>query len=222
MLKRFRWLLLASAVVVAGAAILAIQILIPWNSKAQEHRPGPPSPPVSTADNTTPSGAVLGLGEALRNWDLGLAAQWMALAPDGPFSDAYHNILAPALARMELTVGAERIQEDHAWVDVAVTAVDMGGALGNLSADAASYLVNCMINHSQANWSEFLEEYLSTASAEDMLRVRRDATVFLTRDAAGKWRIDATDPQNREFCNALTGGLLDVLEQLEQLITPVI
>lgn len=218
MLKRLRWLLMVLAVGVVGLAFWSLQPLMPWKSKAQEHRPGPPPSSLSTADNTTPSGAVVGLAEALRTWDLGLAAQWMALAPQGPFTDAYHNVLAPALARMELEVGAERVEGDTAWVDVAVTAVDVGGALGNLGADAASYLAGCMISHSQADWSEFLEEYLFTASAEEMLRVRRDATAYLVRDSAGKWRIDANSPENREFCNALTGGLLDVLEQLEHLL----
>lgn len=218
-MKRIKWLLVLSAVVVVGLTFWALRPLMPWNSsQVQEHRPGPPVSPLSEADNTSPSGAVIGLAQALNNWDLGLAAQWMALAPQGPFTDAYQNVLAPALARMELELGAERIQGDCAWVDVSVTAVDVGGALGGLSADAASYLVGCMISKSQADWGEFLTEYLTEANAEEMLRVRRDATVYLMQDSGGKWRIDANSPENREFCNALTGGLLNVLDQLEQLM----
>ncbi len=217
-MKRVKWLLILSAVVVVGVVFWALRPLMPWNSsQVQEHRPGPPAVPLS-ADNTSPSGAVVGLAEALKNWDLGLAAQWMALAPQGPFTDAYQNVLAPALARMELELGAERIEGTFAWVDVSVTAVDVGGGLGSLSADAASYLVSCMIGQSQADWGEFLTAYLAETNTEEMLRVRRDATVYLTQDSGGKWRIDANSPENRAFCNALTGGLLDVLDQLEQLM----
>lgn len=217
-MKRSRWLRIGLAAVTAGLLLWVWRQAPPRLGSAAEHQPGPPALSPAVPDNSNPGGAVLGLAQALQSWDLGLAAQWMALAPQGPFTDAYQNVLAPALARMEIELGAERTEGDHAWVDVSVTAVDVGGALGNLSAGAASYLVSCMLSRSQADWGAFLEGCLSDANAAELIRVQRNATAYLTRDGKGKWRIDAGHPENRAFCNALTGGLLDVLEQLEQLV----
>lgn len=168
------------------------------------------------ADNTTPSGAIVGLLTALRDWDLGIAAQWMGDMPVSPFTEAYHSALAPALSRMEFDIGAEKIMGRTAMVDVSITSVDFGVAFGDITTKAAAYLLTSALDHDEPDWSEFLASYLSELNPDEMIRVKRQATAFLIQDSGGKWRLDTQNSDNRDFYNAITGGLVSTMEALKQ------
>lgn len=187
----------------------------------QRNQPPPvphqPMPPLASTDNSTPEGAVVGVLNALRDWDLGLAAQWMAHTPENAFSSAYYDILSPTLGRMEYQIGGQKINGERAQVDVSILAVDISSALGSLSADAAVYLTSCILRDDDADWAVFFSRYMEELDMEQMVRVQRDATVHLVEDSGGRWRVDFTSADNRSFYNALTGGLPETIEKLQAL-----
>lgn len=169
-----------------------------------------------SADNTTPSGAVVGLLTALRDWDLGIAAQWMSELPPTPFTEAYHNILAPVLSRIEFDTGAEKIVGQTAMVDVSIISVDLGVAFGDITSKAAGYLLSSALSHDEPDWTDFLAGYVAELNVEEMMRIKRQATAYLVQDSGGKWRLDTQSPDNRDFYNAVTGGLISTMEALKQ------
>ncbi len=211
--KHKRWIVTVLALIVLAALAFGVAFLVQRaGPQPQEHVPGAGSSVVF--GNESPTGAVIGFTDALRNWDMGLAAQLMSHAPESIFTEAYHNVLTPVLSRLEVEVGAEQISGDIACVDASVLAVDFGGTLADMSADAASYLATSVLYGTDADWSLFLSDYLAGMNAGELLRVRRDAPVYLVRDSGGHWRIDTENTENAAFFSALTGGLPESVERL--------
>ncbi|MDR2909577.1 MAG: hypothetical protein LBU86_06820 [Oscillospiraceae bacterium] len=219
-MKRKEWVVIGSVLLIAAAVIVVMMRVIASRGKEDppitEHAPYDTSNALAApTDNSAPEGAVEGMLTALREWDTGLIAQWMSEVPEGAVSDAYHGILVPTLARIEFEAGPAKITGDTAMVDVSVTAVDIGGALGDLSVDAAGYLLTCSMDNTEPDWGAFLAGYMDIMDVEGLLRVNRRSTAHLIKDAGGKWRLDAGNPENLDFYNAVTGGLPEVIETLQ-------
>jgi len=173
--------------------------------------------PLRFAQPLTPTDAVTGLLRALRDWDLISAAQWMAPAQGGVFFNTYHSVLAPMAGRIEFNTNVERITGSNAVVEISIYAVDLQSALGDLTDDAANYLLHRELEDTDPDWPAFLAEHVSRLEdIPSLIRVKRTAPVHLILDESGNWLFDAGNPDNTGFYNAVSGGLFDLLERLGQ------
>ena len=205
---------IGAVILVAVILIAAALVIIPRIGAPPPVEHSPHLGRIAAGDSSTPSGAVVGALGALRDWDLELAAQWMSEAPDGIFTDAYRQVLASALARLEFEPGSERVTGNTAIVDVSVIAVDMSAALGDISADAARFLHGSAAEDTDPNWASFLEQYINIMDVDGLIRIRRTTTAHLIQDSEGQWRLDTHNPANRGFYNVVSGGLIDILDVL--------
>ena len=165
------------------------------------------------AESLTPAESLGDLLWALRDWDLLAVARWSTPAPDTIFTDAYRSVLVPAVTRLEYNTRVERITGSSAIVEVSVYAVDLSLALGNLTESASNYLAHVQLEGTMPDWPQFLTEHISRLeNVDSLLRVMRTAPAHLVADSNGNWLFEAGNPQNRDFYNAVSGGLLDMLD----------
>ena len=209
--------ILVLAIAIATAAVVAgddqSEIHTPPLVAAQDRQP----PAEQFAQSLAPADTVNGLLRALRDWDLAVAAQWMTTTQETIFSDRYRDVLAPVSERIEFNTSVERIRGDHAVVEVAIYAVDLQKALGDLTDNAANYLLHRELEGAEPNWPEFIAGQMTRLDdADHLIRVKRTAPAHLVVDANANWFLDAQNPDNRDFFNAASGGLLDLIEKLEQ------
>ena len=175
-------------------------------------------PDVRTAESLTPAESLSDLLWALRDWDLVAVARWSTPAGDTIFTDAYRGVLVPAVTRLEYNTRVERITGNSAIVEVSVYAVDFGLALGSLTESASNYLAHAQLEGITPDWPQFLAEHVSRLENIDtLLRAMRTAPVHLVADSNDNWLFEAGNPENRDFYNAVSGGLLDILEYLLEL-----
>ena len=165
----------------------------------------------------TPADSVTHLLRALRDWDLAASSQWMTPATDLIFSGTYRGALGPLITRIEFNTRVERISGTTAIVDVSVYAVDLRTALGDLTEHAANYLLHRELEDSPHDWPAFLAEHVARLEdTNSLIRVMRSAPAHLVMDQGGNWLLDADNPDNRDFYNAVSGGLLDLLDMLDE------
>jgi len=216
---------------IAGSIILALAIvfaLTQWWSGRDKNPMLTHTPPsasdqpqggtgLQNAQPLTPGQSLNLLLHAWRDWDLSTASQFIRTPGVEVFSEHYRDALAPFAERMEFNVNVERVTGNTAVVDVAVYAVDFEQALGDLTENAANYLVHRELDSSTPDWPLFLAEYVSRLeNIEELMRIQRTAPAYLVQTENGNWVLDAEDPENAAFYNAVSGGLLDLLDKLEQ------
>jgi len=173
---------------------------------------------VRQAESLTPAESLGDLLWALRDWDLLAVARWSTPAPDTIFTDAYRGVLVPAVTRLEYNTRVERVSGSNAIVEVSVYAVDFGLALGSLTESATNYLTHVQLEGTTPNWPQFLSEHVSRLENIDtLIRVMRTAPAHLVGDSNNNWLFEAGNPENRDFYNAVSGGLLDILDELLEL-----
>ena len=210
--------ILVLAIAIAAAAVIA-----------GYEQPAAHTPPLVSGQNAepraeqfaqslAPAHTVNGLLRALRDWDLAAGAQWMTTTQETIFSDRYRGVLAPVSERIEFNTGVERITGNSAIVEVAIYAVDLQKALGDLSENAANYLRHRELEGAEPCWPKFVAEQLARLEDDvsSLIRIRRTAPAHLVMDENSNWFFDAQNPDNRDFYNAASGGLLDLIEKLEQ------
>ncbi|MCL2857287.1 MAG: hypothetical protein FWE19_06160 [Oscillospiraceae bacterium] len=221
--KRKKILIIGLAGLVCIAGISAA-LLFGGQGDATTHTPplapqqGEGTGGVRQAESLTPAEALGDLLWALRDWDLIAVARWSTPAPDTIFTDAYRGVLVPAVTRLEYNTRVERASGSSAIVEVSVYAVDFGLALGDLTESASNYLAHIQLEGGTPNWPQFLGEHVSRLENMDsLIRVMRTAPAHLVADSQGNWLFEAGNPENRDFFNAVSGGLLDILDLLWEL-----
>jgi len=173
---------------------------------------------VRLAESLTPAESLSDLLWALRDWDLLAVARWSTPAPDTIFTDAYRGVLVPAVTRLEYNTRVERVSGGNAIVEVSVYAVDFGLALGDLTENASNYLAHVQLEGGTPDWPQFLSEHVARLeNVDSLIRVMRTAPVHLVADSHNNWLFEAGNPENRDFYNAVSGGLVDILEHLLEL-----
>ena len=180
----------------------------------QEEGPGAGRP----AESLTPAESLGDLLWALRDWDLLAVARWSTPASDTIFTETYRGVLVPAVTRLEYNTRVERVTGKAAIVEVSVYAVDLCLALGNLTDSASNYLAHVQLEGTVPNWPQFLSEHMARLeNVDSLIRVMRTAPAHLVADSNGNWLFEAGNPENRDFYNAVSGGLLDILDLLLEL-----
>ncbi|MCL2578812.1 MAG: hypothetical protein FWE32_02155 [Oscillospiraceae bacterium] len=225
-MKNRKRALVAVSIILALAVIFALAFI--WRGR-EGRRAVDHAPPNITAEHIsdrtdlrnaqplTPSQSLDVLLHALRDWNLGTASQFISPAGVDIFSDSYREALGPLIDRLEFGIRVERITEQAAVVEVAVYAIDFDRALGNMTEHAANYLLHRELDSSQPNWPEFLAEHVARLENPDQLiRVQRTATVHMIQAETGHWVLDGENPENRAFYNAVSGGLLDMIDRLAE------
>ena len=221
---RKRKLFVRAAIVLGLIIVISVAMRIADHEEPMTHTPplaagqGGEQVPGQFAQNLTPADTVAALMRALREWNVPSAAQWMTTTQGSIFSDTYRDILAPVSERIEFNINVQRADGGRAIVEVAVYAVDLPKALGDMTEDAANYLLHRELADADPNWPEFVAEQLARlGDTNQLIRVMRTAAVHLVADPSGNWLLDAQNPDNTAFYNAASGGLLDLLEGLEQI-----
>ena len=209
-------LALVAAILIAGAMLIRRQGEPPvTHTPPQVQRQAQNIPQI--VERLTPADTVVGLLRALREWNMASAAQWSTPAEGTIFSDAYRGVLVPVITRIEFDTRVERIDGSTAIVDVSVYAVDLRTALGDLSENAANYLLHRELEEGDPDWVAFLSEHMSRLEDVDsLIRMRRTAPAHLVMDGNGSWLFEAGNPDNTNFYNAVSGGLPELIATLSQ------
>jgi len=218
-------LIIIGIIAVCCVALLVCGLLLRAGREApMPHTPplvalpnGAEEPLLRLAEELTPADVVDGLLRAVRSWDLASATHWSTPAQGTIFTDAYRNVLTPFIYRIEWNARVQRIIEDYAIVEVSVYAVDLRSALGDLRENAANYLLHRQLENAEPDLLLFLGEHIARLEEpENNMRVMRTAKAHLIKDSRGNWMFDAQIPENAGFHNAVSGGLVEMLETLSQ------
>lgn len=124
------------------------------------------------------------------------------------FSNEDDMMLQGIFGKFAYAVGEAVEDGDAATVQVDLTMVDMGALFG-------AYLTEAMAHASDAEWDADGSEFAKMATADDAVTKDFSVEVKMTK-ADGKWTV--AEEGNEAFYNALTGGLLDSLGGLEDML----
>lgn len=185
-----------------------------------------------TSDEMTPSETVSAFLDAFKNEDeatlkqvyAGEANDFLSAYEDGALDkDIPKELLDSLMAKwydFDYKVNGETIAEDGktATVDVTITTYDMTAVFNNFYTE---FMNRAMEQYSDNSNDVSKEEY--TKMAYEVLQeeidkateknYEGDATLSLTK-TDGKWVVDKIDENNKEFLNVITGGLMDVLNDI--------
>lgn len=133
--------------------------------------------------------------------------------------DACEQSAKPLLERLEYTVGNSRIEENTAEVDIAVTAADIREPMRQILADALACAAVRSLMKLPFDADAFLAARIIQAlDAENLTTIKTNATVHLIRGGDGDWKLDLSNPDNLNFAEAITGGLLDYAQTANALL----
>jgi len=210
--------IVVSAMIITGAEDPAVHTPPSESGQATPEDPTQNGEDMRIAGALSPTDVVTGLMRAVRDWDMVAAARLMPPEHGGIFFETYRDVLAPFVFRLEFDANVERITGSHAIVEVSVYAVDLQSAFGDLSEDAANYLLHRELANSDPSWPEFLAHHtLAIEDIPSLIRMKRIAPVHLVLDENGNWMFDAQNPENESFYNAIGGGVFDLIERLAQI-----
>ena len=185
-----------------------------------------------TSDEMTPSETVSAFLDAFKNEDeatlkqvyAGEANDFLSAYEDGALDkDIPKELLDSLMAKwydFDYKVNGETIAEDGktATVDVTITTYDMTAVFNNFYTE----FMNRALEQYSGNSNnvpkeeytkmayEVLQEEIDKATEKNY---EGDATLSLTK-TDGKWIVDKIDENNEEFLNVITGGLMDVLNDI--------
>lgn len=173
----------------------------------------------STAPSS-PQSAVEELLDSVKELDV---ATVQALLTDaaglGNLDEQTRELLQPFAQRVSWEVGKAEIQEDTAAVEVSVTAPELSGVMSALSVEAVKYTAAQAMQGKTPDYEAFARDYLKNKVDWEKLPLKTtEASVHLQRDGDGVWKIDNKNAENRELIDALTGGALETLQNLQSLV----
>lgn len=137
--------------------------------------------------------------------------------------EEYYSLLKPMSERVSYKIGNYKVEGDKAMVDVSVTAVDAQSAINSVMAGAATHLIILqMTGKDVSNPEKIIAEYAAANIEWDSLpTIKTDATLYLITGADGEWKVDATNPDNIGFLNAISGGGVDVANNFQSFVDRV-
>ena len=185
-----------------------------------------------TSDEMTPSETVSAFLDAFKNEDeatlkqvyAGEANDFLSAYEDGALDkDIPKELLDSLMAKwydFDYKVNGETIAEDGktATVDVTITTYDMTAVFNNFYTE----FMNRALEQYSGNSNDVSEEEYTKMAYEVLQEeidkateknYEGDATLSLTK-TDGKWIVDKIDENNEEFLNVITGGLMDVLNDI--------
>ena len=185
-----------------------------------------------TSDEMTPSETVSAFLDAFKNEDeatlkqvyAGEANDFLSAYEDGALDkDIPKELLDSLMAKwydFDYKVNGETIAEDGktATVDVTITTYDMTAVFNNFYTE----FMNRALEQYSGNSNDVSEEEYTKMAYEVLQEeidkatkknYEGDATLSLTK-TDGKWLVDKIDENNEEFLNVITGGLMDVLNDI--------
>lgn len=173
------------------------------------------------AADPSPKDAVISLMEEIRGWDADAAASMLDETVPGGYGETFGSIaLLPLLAKLDYTLGNEKITGRSAQVDLAVTAADIKGFAGDIAAEAVGFAALKKLTGLPLDVDSYVAGRVSSALAADSLTtIKTDTTVYLLQGGDGVWKLDMTDLRNLDFLKALTGGFVEFEEPLRALFS---
>lgn len=174
----------------------------------------------SEPDPTTPEGAVVLLVSDVKTWDSEKASTFISQATGrDALPEAYGEVVAPILQRLDISVGNSRITGDTAIVDASVTAVDAQRALSDVLVQAMGYVALQQAGGNTKDSETLLAEYIvDNVDFSKLSTIKTDCTIHLVEGADGEWKLDMNDPKNLGFLNAASGGMVDLAETMRGLM----
>ncbi len=124
------------------------------------------------------------------------------------FANEDEMMLNGIFGKFAYTIGEAVENGDTATVKATITMVDMGGLF-------AAYLTEAMAHANDADWDADGSEFSKMAAADDA-ETKDFAVEVKMEKADGKWVV--AKEGNDALYNALTGGLLDSLGGLEDML----
>jgi hypothetical protein len=194
----------------------------PPQSSAPPASSKPPEPPEpeKEPDKTTPQGAAEELLDKIVEIDeesvKELAAQYLS---SQPVPDAYLELLTPITSRVTYDIGKAVIDGDEARVAVTVTSVDAESAIKGVIPGALAHFAALKLTGRDVSEPEkILAKYAADNIDWDNLpTVKTETTLHLVLDENGEWQVDAHNPDNMAFIDAVTGGAVSVAGELQSL-----
>lgn len=131
--------------------------------------------------------------------------------------DEYFCLLKPISEHISYRMGESRVDGDKAMVDISVTAVDAQKAINSVMPGAVAHLAAMQLTGKDiSNPEKILAEYAASNIQWDSLpTIRTDTTLHLVMGADSEWKVDASNPDNIDFANAISGGAVDVAKNLK-------
>lgn len=218
MMKKIFALLLAGIMLAAFSACFKKEL--PPEPETSVSQPEPeasePGPP---PDPKTPDGAVSILLDDIRDWDDSVIEKALTDAfPSSEFPQAFADVFKPIAERLEYEVGNSKVEGDNAVVDLSVTAADAKSAVNGALAGGAAYVAIKRAGGDERSPEELFAEYMTNnINWDDTPTIKTDTTVYLVKGADDEWKVDADNPENMPFLNALSGGAVDLVDDLKSL-----
>ncbi len=202
------------------------------SSSAPEQAPAPAAPPSSSAappssskpepsssapSAATPEGAAEELINKISNLDdstvKDLAGQYLSMQE---VPDAYLSLLKPITERVEFDVGKVTEADGKAGVGMTVTSIDAESALNSIIPGALAHMAALQLTGKDVSEPEkILAQYAADNIAWDAApTIKTETVLYLIQDENGEWKVDAANPENVAFANAVTGGAISVAENL--------
>ena len=182
-------------------------------------QPDPPSQQERRVhDQKTPEGAAANLLDEVIHLDRQetetLIRQHMSI---NEVPESYYSILSQVSRRVKYKIGASRIDESKAEVDVTITVVDAKKAVYGCMPGALAHLAALQIAGKDISEPEvILANYAATNIDWDKMQtVKNDTTLYLVKSRNGEWAPDQSHPGNIDFVNAVSGGAVDLAESLK-------
>lgn len=138
--------------------------------------------------------------------------------------EEYYSLLKPMSERVSYKIGNYSVDGDTAMVDVSVTAVDAQSAVNSVMPGAAAHIIVMQMTGKDVSHPEqILADYAAANIEWDTLpTIRTDATLYLIMGADGEWKVDASNPDNLGFLNAISGGGVEVAKNLQSFVERVV
>jgi hypothetical protein len=145
-----------------------------------------------------------------------LAAKYLS---SQPVPDAYLDLITPITSRVTYDIGKAAIDGDDAHVAIAVTSVDAESAIkGVLPGALAHFAALQLTGRDVSDPEKILAKYAAENIDWDKLpTVKTDTTLHLMRGENGEWQVNAQNPENMAFIDAVTGGAMGVAGELQGL-----
>lgn len=177
--------------------------------------------PLHVRADSTPKDAVISLMEEIKAWDAVAAASLLDEAVPGGYGEAISTTaLLPLLAKLEYTIGNEKISGRTAQVDLAITAADIKDFAGEIASEAVGFAALKKLTGLPLDVDAYITGRVTSAlSGDHLTTIKTDTTVYLLQGGDGIWKLDMTELRNLDFLEALTGGFVEFEEPLRALFS---
>lgn len=229
MKKIFAIFIILAVVLIVMLSGCLRKIHLPFLPEASQEEPAeseplpPPEPespePESEPEKAeTPDGAAEILLENINNLSREQVDELIGQYFGGQaLPDEYFALLMPISERLTYEIGEYKIDGDKASVNVSVTAVDAQSAINSVMPRAVAHLAAMQLTGKDiSNPEKILAEYAANNIKWDEIpTIEKESTLYLAKGADGEWKVDAANPGNLDFANSISGGAIDVANNLK-------